>query len=748
MASTEHILFSNGFMPHGMCYLWRPDILALHVGSDALITASYFSIPFTLLYFVRKRADLQFNWMFVCFAVFIVACGTTHLLEIFTIWFPAYWVSGAVKLVTALASVPTAILLVKLVPQALRVPSPSALQNAIDELSREVSERKRAEAQVRTINAELEDRVRRRTALLETANRDLRTQLERLALLDHTTRAIGNRLDPREILQVVIRSLEDNLPIDFGCACLRQPADSLLTVVYVGERSQSRAIELRLSAGATIGTNQDGLLPYLSGDLAYLADLAQSGIPIAPRFAAAGIASLVIAPLAVEGKVFGAIIVARNRVDGFSGGECEFLRQLGEHVALATRQAELYGALQSAYDDLRHTQQSVMQQERLRALGQMASGIAHDINNALSPAALYTQSLLERDNALTAEARRYLAIIQRAIDDVSNTVGRLRQYSRPPSGQKSVSSVDLNEAIRQVIDLTRARWGAMPQERGIVIEVELQLDYQLPNITGSETEIRDALTNLVLNAVDAMPEGGLLKLRTASASPGRVHVEVIDTGIGMDETTRVRCVEPFFTTKGERGTGLGLCMVFGMLERHGGELQIESEPGRGTLMRLIFPSAESLAPVSNEQFPPHKPLRPLRLLFVDDDPTVLQSLRDILVHEGHSIVVAEGGPQGVAEYRNARARGEPFSAVITDLGMPHMDGEKVAAAIKSEDPRVPVILLTGWGDRLTSGDGAPRNVDRVLGKPPKLTALRLVLAELTGQDLTGAAQQRGSGTLS
>jgi len=152
----EHLFSSNGFMPHGMCYLWRSDILALHVLADSLITLAYFSIPFTLLYFVRRRQDLQFNWVFVCFAIFIIACGTTHLMEIVTIWRPMYWLSGVVKAITALASLPTAVMLVRLVPEALRWPSPAALQRANSSLELEVAERKRAEAEVRRINDVLE----------------------------------------------------------------------------------------------------------------------------------------------------------------------------------------------------------------------------------------------------------------------------------------------------------------------------------------------------------------------------------------------------------------------------------------------------------------------------------------------------------------------------------------------------------------------------------------------------------------
>jgi len=158
------------FMPHGMCYLWRPDLLALHVISDSLITLAYFSIPFTLLYFVRRRRDLEFNWMFVCFAVFIVACGTTHLMEIVTVWKPEYYVSGVIKAITALASVPTAILLVRLIPQALALPSPASLR-------REVEERQRAEQEVRRANEALEARVADRTAELEAMNVKLRAEM-------------------------------------------------------------------------------------------------------------------------------------------------------------------------------------------------------------------------------------------------------------------------------------------------------------------------------------------------------------------------------------------------------------------------------------------------------------------------------------------------------------------------------------------------------------------------------------------
>jgi signal transduction histidine kinase/CheY-like chemotaxis protein len=428
-------------------------------------------------------------------------------------------------------------------------------------------------------------------------------------------------------------------------------------------------------------------------------------------------------------------VAARRQAESFSSPECEFLRQLSEHVALAAHQAQLYGALQRAYDDLRLSQQSVIQQERLRVLGQMASGIAHDINNALTPASLYTETLLEDDKTLSPNSRELLGVVHRAIGDVSHTVARMREFYRQHDAQMNLSPITLNDLIIQVVDLTRARWHDMPMQRGIVVGVKLELAADLPPIEGVESEIREALINLLLNAVDAMPNGGTVVLSTTlqpsdPSRPAKVHCEVRDTGTGMDEETRRRCLEPFFTTKGERGTGLGLAMVYGVLQRHGADLEIDSAVGHGTTMRLIFPAADPASlQVASDNPEPARPPR-LPLLVIDDDPILLQTLRNILENDGHAVTVATGGADGIAAFRDAMRNGKSIAAVITDLGMPNIDGRRVAAAIKAESPETPIILLTGWGQRLIDDDDAPAHVDRVLSKPPKLRDLRQALVEV------------------
>lgn len=568
------------------------------------------------------------------------------------------------------------------------------------------------------------------------AEEKLQAQIARLNLLDGITRAIGERQDVQSIFQVVIRTLEQQLPVDFASICLYDRPNNRLTVTRVGAKSAPIAMALALPERAHIALDTSGIAKAMKGHLVYEPDISQSKAPLLVQLASGGLRSLVIAPLSIENKVFGVLLAARRAAHSFSSADCEFLRQLCEHLSLATHQAQLHQSLKAAYEDLRESQKSVMQQERLRALGQLASGIAHDINNALSPASLYTQTLLERETSLSPEARDRLTVISRAIDDVGETVARMRTFYRPKDAELTLTPVDINTTMQQVQELTRARWRDMPQEHGVVIRLSPEYASQLPIIMGAESEIRDAFTNLIINAVDAMPSGGTLTLRTrvkeSQASSGGfakwVVIEVCDTGVGMSEAVRLRCLEPFFTTKGERGTGLGLAMVYGMVQRHSAELEVDSEPGHGTTMRISF-LVTSVDAIDAAEVP-SQPSGPLRLLLVDDDPVLLASLKDVLLQDGHQVTAADGGQRGIDEFFAARGRGEPFALVITDLGMPNIDGRTVAAAIKAAAPKTPVVLLTGWGQRLQGESELPEHVDRVLSKPPRMAELRTTLTQL------------------
>ncbi len=873
MSDLARLVFSSdAFLPHGSCLLWTPALLALWVLSDALIALAYYSIPVALVYFVRKRQDLAFHWMFLLFGAFIFWCGTTHVLEVWTLWQPLYWLEGGVKAVTAAISLTTAVLLWSLLPRALALPSSAQLEKSNQELSREITRRQQVEAELRKIQEELEQRVQERTAelthlnqrlqaeiaerrqaeekarylmealerspnavialdldaritswslsatrlygyeaheaigrvapallvpsstpeeydrvlqrmhskepsLYETTRRTkageildveiafapiyaedgsvvgqlsisrditkrkqvekrLQQQLARLELLHQITRAMGERQDLVSIFRIVLGRLEQDLSVAFTGIFQWETGASELRVLTLGPQSHPMAAAIELTEQSVIAVDQNGLRMALQGQIIYEPDTVQVPFPFTQRLARAGLRSLVLTPLVVEHTVLGLLVVAHHEPGCFSSVDCEFLRQLSEHVAIAARHAQLYAQLQQAYDDLRQTQHAMLQQERLRALGQMASGIAHDINNALSPASLYIESLLASDTALSDRARHQLVTIQTAIDDVAHTVSRLREFYRQSEEPGAMVSLDLTRLVPQVLELTRARWRDVPQQRGVTVMVRTDLPDAPLVVKWNESEVRDALTNLIFNAVDAMPQGGTLTLR-AQATPTTVILEVCDTGIGMDEETRRRCMEPFYTTKGERGTGLGLAMVYGMMQRHVGEIEIESAPGQGTTVRLLFPIKNGTMSMKGQEVTTEMFIPPLHILVVDDDPLLRQSLYDILQADGHRVTVADGGAAGLEALHAATKRQDAFEVVITDLGMPEIDGREVARRVKAEAPHTPVLMLTGWGQQLGAHQELPPHVDYLLSKPPKLEALRSALATALTQKRSG-----------
>jgi len=385
-----------------------------------------------------------------------------------------------------------------------------------------------------------------------------------------------------------------------------------------------------------------------------------------------------------------------------------------------------------------------MQQERLKALGQMASGIAHDINNALSPVVGFADLLARGEPGLTPNGKKYLRYIQTAGEDIAHIVARLREFYRRRDQRESLFSVNLNQLIQQVVDMTRPRWRDIPQGLGLTVEMRANLDPLVPEFVGIESELREALTNLILNAVDALPQGGKIEVRTRAVSlepgpaghrtPTHVVLEVSDTGIGMDEQARKRCLEPFFSTKGRRGTGLGLAMVYGVIERHEGRIEIESEPGHGTIMRLVLPIRKAGTDrdiAAGEVTAP----TPLQILCIDDEPMLRELLKDILESDGHQVKVTDSGQAGLEAFRAAHGRGKPFDIVITDLGMPYLDGRQVAKALKLESPRTPIVLLTGWGAFMKEDGDIAENVDGVLSKPPRSRELRETLNRLMSKPI-------------
>ena len=402
----------------------------------------------------------------------------------------------------------------------------------------------------------------------------------------------------------------------------------------------------------------------------------------------------------------------------------ENAEQLGRAEAtLEIRNQQLHTRnkeLQAALADLKDAQHRVIQQERLSALGQMASGVAHDFNNALVPILGFSELLQISPGAMEdrALAKSYIGMIHTAAGDAAKVVSRLKQFYRKQEEGDLFDALDVGKLVLQILTLTRPKWKDQAQAAGVMIEIVPELG-EVPPVHGDESALREVLTNLIFNAVDAMPSGGRITARTRCDGNFAV-IEVADTGTGMSEEVRKRCLEPFFTTKGERGTGLGLSMVFGIIQRHTGTVDIESEPGKGTTFILRLPLQGMNAPAAEAAADVAMASRNLGILVVDDEPQARDFLTAALTGDGHRVEVANDGADGLRRFREGT-----FDVVLTDKAMPGMSGDQMASAIKLMKPGTPVILLTGFGQFLDKGE-LP-SIDVLLSKPIGIEKLREAL---------------------
>ena len=409
-------------------------------------------------------------------------------------------------------------------------------------------------------------------------------------------------------------------------------------------------------------------------------------------------------------------------VDQIVAGSVENLsrRKIAEHDLL-----EVNRELQKALSDLKATQQQVIQQERLSAIGQMASGIAHDFNNALTPILGFAEVMLKNPAMLDdrEETIRCLEMLRTSAQDASNVVSRLREFYRPAEMDEEFPIVDLAKIVQQAVSLTEPKWRYQAQASGNTIRVTTEFN-ATPMIAGEESALREVLTNLLFNAVDAMPEGGRISLET-SVEDNKAVLRVSDTGTGMSESVRQRCLEPFFSTKGERGTGLGLSMVHGIVERHRGQLEIQSAIGKGTTFIIRIPVAERVPVLEALIDTVGASKSKLNVLIVDDEPRVREVLSLYLRCDGHAVATAASGREAVEKFRL-----QQFDLVILDRAMPEMNGEQTARFIKQLNQNVPVIMLTGFGALIEVTGAQPQAVDVVLSKPVTLDALRRTIDKL------------------
>jgi two-component system cell cycle sensor histidine kinase/response regulator CckA len=382
--------------------------------------------------------------------------------------------------------------------------------------------------------------------------------------------------------------------------------------------------------------------------------------------------------------------------------------------------------------EARHAEQqqaALAQSEKLLALGQMASGIAHDLNQSLMLISSYgdlARKALDHDPLDVEELRDLFTTATQAALDGGETVKRLLMFTRT-SGEIGHEAVDLSRLLSEAAHLTAPRWRDVAQVEGRPISLHVESAGN-PTIEGSGARMREVMTNLIFNAVDALPAGGTIHLR-ASLEDGLAGVEVTDSGIGMSPDVQARVFEPFYTTKGESGTGLGLAMVFGIVQQHAGQISVRSTPGLGTTFRMTFPHIEvsphlKSLPTPAESLATQRPARALRILAVDDEPAMTKAVSRMLRPAGHMVTLAGSGEEALELLAD-----ETFDVVLSDMGMgAGMNGWELVSVVKRDWPSVRFLLSTGWGAGIDPTEARTKGVEAVLAKPYSATELLRALA--------------------
>jgi GAF domain-containing protein len=551
---------------------------------------------------------------------------------------------------------------------------------------------------------------------------DNQRRVRELSVLHELSRSVTGQLDQAGILDTLHQQVPRVLDVrHMAAVLLNEEGDRLNVVLRIQDGRRCDEDEPRSyaldEAGLTTIVLESGR-PIRSTD--YLGECRRRGV--APVANALDMPHVLIVPMTAGDRAIG-LLLLRSRDRVFTEADERLLVNIAQLVALMLRSARLFEERTRAFGELGAAQDQLVRTEKLRALGEMASGVAHDFNTLLASILGRAQLLLERIQDV--KLRQWLKVIERAAMDGARTVRRLQDFTGIRRDQPAVE-VDLNQVVQQVLETTESIWRQDRRRSGVEIQVETDLAEGLPPVAGDPAELREAFTNLVLNAVDAMPKGGTLTLRTRLAD-GQVQVEVADTGTGIPEHVREKIFDPFFTTKGPKGTGLGLSMAYGILQRHHGRITVESEEGHGTVFRLLFPvvisgSVEQSAPPLAA---PAGAVASLHCLVVDDEEEVGEVVADILITAGHTAVTVQSGQDALG-----RLGTERFDVVFTDLAMPGMTGWQVARAVKDRAPEVPVVMMSGFGVEVAPEDLPSRGVDLVLAKPLQIQDLLRALSTL------------------
>ncbi|MBK9714202.1 MAG: GAF domain-containing protein [Kouleothrix sp.] len=559
----------------------------------------------------------------------------------------------------------------------------------------------------------------------EAQERTLQLEVVTRVTQEVSTRDVGHELPG--ILRTIIHQIRRVVPCDYAALALFNEDDASFSFETVYDFAVRDWADLppgkRVPAEGTPWQTA-----CRTGTALVQTELVRSTFGYDRGLAAGGLRSGVVVPIIGASRAIGTLDFASREPGAYGQTQVATLRELSHYLGTALHNARLSQEREETAAKLARTQEHLNLVDKVRAVGQLASGVAHDFNNLLAGILGNAQLLLFEP--LSDDQREMLRVIERAAKDGAETVRRLQGFARMEH-DTPMTEVRLDMLARDAIDITRPRWRDVAQSRGATIEIVKQLQ-PVTGLAGRPAELREVLTNLIINAVDAMPKGGKITVTTyddkvAGDGSGDVVVEVADTGVGMPPEVRARIFDPFFTTKGEQGTGLGLAVSLGIIQSHGGQIEVESEQGGGTRFTIRLPVRIAEQGGRAARLRRAQNVQPGHILFVESEAMIRDATVRLLSRWGHKVAQASGGREALEMFAP-----DTYDLVISDLGMPDMNGWDLLKEIKARDPRVPTVLITGWGRQFSDEEARERGVNFVIEKPFDQDDLREILGDALG----------------
>jgi PAS domain S-box-containing protein len=699
-------LFTSGsFIPHGHCYLWQTNLVWLHILSDAFIALAYYSIPATLLYFVHKRKDLPFDWIFLLFIGFIVACGTTHLIEIWTLWHPTYWLSGFLKAITATISVITAIKLVPLVPQAVAFPSPAQLEQANQELQTQIAERLRVEEELRKYQNHLEEMVAIRTNEITKTNEQLQQEI----------------LERQRILEVLRQSEER----------YRYLAEAIPQLVWT--------------------TNADGYCDYFNQNWCDY-----TGLTLEQSLGSGWLAALHPDDIKNADEVWSNAVkdstIYNNEYRFKRASDDSYRWQLARGLPLKDEQGFVVKWFGTCTDI--HEQKQILEERaHLLELEQIARAkaetanrikdeflavLSHELRTPLNAILGWSKLLQTRrlDETKTSEA---LATIERNATLQVQLIEDLLDISRILQGKLTLNITKINLESTVLSALETMQLAAETK----LIEMNTAFEPNVGQIMGDSTRLQQVVWNLVSNAIKFTPKGGKVQVRLEEAD-GYAQIIVSDTGKGISADFLPFVFDYFrqadsTSTRNFGGLGLGLAIVRNIVEMHGGIVQAESHgEGKGAIFTVSLPllSNESPRLTDKQKYsaflaPNSLPLNGIRVLVVDDDADSRDFVAFVLEQDGAFVIAVSSGYEALQVLAEIKP-----DVLVSDISMPDMDGYMLIHQVRTltleQGGQIPAIALTAFARNNDQQEALKAGFQMHLSKPINPEELIAAIVQLLG----------------